>query len=240
MLGAQVDDRARLAHQIRTLRRISFRTCIVVLGVVHHHDGSQIPGPQVVLGQIFRQHKAVELIHHSTGYPSHVADTIRRLGSATSTTKNINAVLTHDKGSLLVGRDGEGTVHFAHVPLQVTWENRMNVDHHDTEFPGLHVLLMREICIKGDKNVERPLGRREEPVIVVILPSLIPGRLPPRVRPETGHASREARRDREGPSCRNLSSSFVLVTEFLPIDLPDELGGYVVLLNEVFDRVSVV
>jgi hypothetical protein len=108
--------------------------------------------------------------------PGHVADTIRQLGSATSKRKNVNAVLTHDKGPLLVGRDGEGTVYFAHVPFQVSREDRMDIDHHDPEFMGPHVLLMREIGVEGHENTKLLFSGRKELVIIVVFPPLILGR----------------------------------------------------------------
>jgi hypothetical protein len=106
-------------------------------------------------------------------------DSPTRIGnvkSATSRGKNVNAALTHNKDSLFFGRDREGTVHLAHVPFQVTWEDRMNVYHHDTDVSGPNVLLMREIGVEGNENIEFRFSCRKELVIVVVFPSLIPSR----------------------------------------------------------------
>ena len=61
-----------------------------------------------------------------------------------------------------------------------------------------------------------------------------------RIPPETMGEAHGERRGREGPSCRSVAASFVLVTEFPSVDLADEVGVNVVLLNEVLDRVSVI
>lgn len=73
----------------------------------------------------------------------------RKLKGETSKRKDVNTALMHHKGSLLFGRDREGTVHLTDVPCQAVWKDRMNVYHQEADFSEPNVLLLRETGVDG-------------------------------------------------------------------------------------------